>query len=69
MPYQDEDVSHAFLVELLHHLRQVSEVHGVKGEDSTLVCVIQVIPLHVLRDGCRKMEDGTSQIVQQPLLF
>lgn len=45
---QDENVSHAFLVELLHHLGQVSKPNWVKGEDSALVSIIQVVPLHIL---------------------
>lgn len=35
-------------MELLHHLRQISKPQWVKGEDSLLVSVIKIIPLHVL---------------------
>lgn len=61
---QDEDISQAFLMELLHHLRQVSKVHWVKGEDSPLVSVIQVIPLHILY----RSEHRRSWSVGEPLL-
>lgn len=48
MSHQDEDVLHASRVELLHHLWEVSESPGVKGEYPALVCIVQIIPLHIL---------------------
>lgn len=48
MSHQNEDVLQASHVELLHHLWEVSETPGVKGEYPALVCIIQIIPLHIL---------------------
>lgn len=46
--HQNKDVLHASLMEFLHHLWKVPESPGVKGENSALICIIQIIPLHIL---------------------
>lgn len=48
MPYQDEDVLQASLLELLHHLWEVPKSQRVKCEDPALVCIVQIIPLYIL---------------------
>lgn len=48
MSHQNEDVLHSSFMELLHHLWEVPESPGVKGEDPALICIVQVIPLHIL---------------------
>lgn len=54
VPHQDEDVLQASLVKFLHHLCQIPESQGVIGEDPAFVCVIQVIPLHILKKKKKK---------------
>lgn len=48
MTYKDEDVLHASRVELVNHLWEISESPGVKGEYPAFLCIVQIIPLHVL---------------------
>lgn len=48
MSHQNEDVLHASLVELFHHLWEVPKSPGVKSENPALICIIQIIPLHIL---------------------
>lgn len=48
MSYQNEDVLYAFLMKLLDHLRKITKSHRVEGEHPSLVCIVQVIPLHIL---------------------
>lgn len=48
MSHQNKDVLHASRVEFLHHLWEVCESPGVKGEYPALVCIVQIIPLHIL---------------------
>lgn len=48
MSHQDQDVLHASLMELLHHLWEVPKSPRVKGEYPALSCIVQVIPLHIL---------------------
>lgn len=48
MSHQDKDVLHAPLMELLHHLWEVPESPGVKSEHPALICIVQIIPLHIL---------------------
>lgn len=50
MPHQDKDVLHASLMKLLHHLWEVPKSLGVKGEHPALICIVQVIPLHILTE-------------------
>lgn len=48
MSHQNQDVLQASLMELFHHLREVTKSLGVKGENPALVCIIQVVPLYIL---------------------
>lgn len=48
MSHQDKDVLHACLMELLHQNWEVPESPGVKGEYPALICIVQIIPLHIL---------------------
>lgn len=48
MTYKDEDVLHASRMELVNHLWEISESPGVKGEYPAFLCIVQIIPLHVL---------------------
>lgn len=64
MSDQNEDVLHAALMELLHHLWKVPEPPGVKGEDPALICVVKVIPLHILMLTRAKSSLSKVRIVQ-----
>lgn len=46
--YYYKHVLHAQLMELINHLRQISKPLWIKSEASSLVCIIKVIPLHIL---------------------
>lgn len=48
MSHQNKDVLHALLMELLNHLWEVPKSRRVKGEYPAFICVVQVIPLHIL---------------------
>lgn len=49
MAYHNHDVPPAALVQLLHHVLEVREAVPVEGEVSLGVHVVQVVPLHVLK--------------------
>lgn len=48
MSHQDEDVFHASLMKLIHHLCEVPKSPGIKGEYPALIRIVQIIPLHIL---------------------
>lgn len=48
VPHQNKDILHAPLMELFHHLWEVSKSPWVISENPALICIIQIIPLHVL---------------------
>lgn len=68
--YQNEDVLQAKRMEFLHHLWKVSESPGVEGEDSTLVRIVQIVPLYILTKQiktyfvCLGCTDMTKRLLQ-----
>lgn len=48
MSHQNKDVLHAPLMELLHHLWEVPKSPRVKSENPAFICIIQIVPLHIL---------------------
>lgn len=75
MSYQNEDVLQTKGMEFFHHLWKVSESPGVEGEDSTLVRIVQIVPLYILTKQiktyfvCLGCTDMTKQLLQISLFW